>query len=677
MMASGPSLAYSEGKVSRDKKESFMALVKKSALGKRGRSKPPTASPTSAVAGAMVEKPATDAKRPGVRSTRARRGMSALERLDQATQELASGLGQSAAAAAQLQRNVETMSGGAEEAAGAAQESVGLIGHLRSNFREANARAAASQGQTERLQGSLAETAGQIDASVAAITLNAQRQLGSVAIIERLEDAAGRISAVGATVGDLAEQTGMLALNAAIEATRAGDSGKGFAIIADEVRELADGAETNAIDIEAIAQGIVTQISVIADRIRAASTLAEQEAQTGRMISAALASAREDLAIVMSGAQDIAAAAAQAEVAATEAERGAEQVASAAEEQSAAASEAQQAIEQQAASLEESQQTAEALGELSGVLCDGARDTTAIEQVATAAEELSATVQELSGASNQIQIAIEQIARGAQLQSAATIESTTAMGQIEAGAGLARERATQAVERLDGIVGGIADGSAKLDGLVAGMGAAVGETRAVLDLLSALGDTARRAEKITDALALGALQSNMLGVSGAVEATRAGEAGHGFATVTGDIRKLARALAANADDGKDVIRAIQDQLAVIRRDLDQIAAAGEAEAVRNRAVLDRFAAMTEELGATRKDNGAILEGAEAIQRAAREVKSGCDQIAKAAELASDAAREAGAAAAQQAQGAESLAAAIEDIASLAASLNVTGEQAAT
>ncbi|AOR80712.1 methyl-accepting chemotaxis protein [Novosphingobium resinovorum] len=636
-----------------------MALVKKSTLGSRARGT------TSAAAEVAPSAEVSTTRRPAAR----RKSATPTERIDQATQELASGLGEASAAAAELQRTMAQISSGAEEAAGAAQESLGLIAALGMNFRDARSRAEQSRRQTEAVQTSFAEISTQIEGSVAAIELSAQRQLSTVDLMSTLEEAAGNIDEIGAYVADVSDQTSLLALNAAIEAARAGDSGAGFSVVADEVRTLAENSEAGASDIRRLSASIGTEVQQIAEKIRAASTQATSEAGLGHEVVARLKVARDDLAALGMNMQDILQTALEAESATREAERGAEQVASAAEEQSAAAAEAQQAIEQQGSSLEESQQTAEALGDLTEQLQSNAGEVV-VEQVAAAAEELSATVQELSGASGQILVALEQISRGTQVQASATLQANAAMSQIEKSARVAQERAEGANGRITAIVRSVTEGRAMMEQLVDGVGTALQEVNGVQGLLAGLNDTMRKIEKIADSLALISIQTNMLAVSGAVEATRAGDAGSGFAMVAGDIRKLSRDAADSAERTKDIVRTIQDQMVSVRRDLDQVVGAAEAEIARNRAMVERFALVTAELEDAQASNGAILTSADAMLRSVREVQSGTTQIAEAADLAAAAVREASAAARQQAQGAEALAAAIEEIASIATVLAV-------
>jgi methyl-accepting chemotaxis protein len=243
-----------------------MALVKKSNIAARGKSAktPAPEEPQPPKAPRRVARPIG----------RSRQQVTATDRIEAATQELASGLAESSSAAAELQRAMDQISSGAEEAAGAAQESLGLIGALANGFRDARDRAEASRRQAELVQSAFLETSAQIDGSLGAIELSATRQRGSVDIIASLEASAVSIGDIGQTVADISDQTSLLALNATIEAARAGEDGRGFAVVADEVRALAETSEASASDIQALALGISEEVRSVAGRIRAASIVA-------------------------------------------------------------------------------------------------------------------------------------------------------------------------------------------------------------------------------------------------------------------------------------------------------------------------------------------------------------------------------------------------------------------
>jgi methyl-accepting chemotaxis protein len=157
----------------------------------------------------------------------------------------------------------------------------------------------------------------------------------------------------------------------------------------------------------------------------------------------------------------------------------------------------------------------------------------------------------------------------------------------------------------------------------------------------------------------------MLAVSGSVEAARAGEAGRGFAVVSNDIRNLAREASESVDQVKDTVGGIQDQIASLRRDLEQVIATAETEVENNRGIATALEKLDGDIVALSAANRTILDGATAIVSATVQTAAAARQIAAAAEEASGAAHQAATASAQQVRGAEDLAAAIEEIASLA------------
>ena len=95
-------------------------------------------------------------------------------------------------------------------------------------------------------------TSDDIDNLVANVREAAKRQSASVDMVTELEEQASNIGDIVKAVVRIADQTNLLALNAAIEAARAGEQGRGFAVVADEVRQLAQRTSDSTVEIESV-----------------------------------------------------------------------------------------------------------------------------------------------------------------------------------------------------------------------------------------------------------------------------------------------------------------------------------------------------------------------------------------------------------------------------------------
>ena len=128
---------------------------------------------------------------------------------------------------------------------------------------------------------------------VVATTVDAINQLAhevqqGAEVIQRLESDAENISTVLEVIRGIADQTNLLALNAAIEAARAGEQGRGFAVVADEVRTLAkrtqDSTEEIHQMIEKLQEGVCDAVDVMASGRNQANVSVEQAAKAGQSL---------------------------------------------------------------------------------------------------------------------------------------------------------------------------------------------------------------------------------------------------------------------------------------------------------------------------------------------------------------------------------------------------------
>ncbi len=125
----------------------------------------------------------------------------------------------------------------------------------------------------EQAKGKLANLASGVNESSEAETQMTEN-------LQQLSNNAEQVKDVLTVINDIADQTNLLALNAAIEAARAGEHGRGFAVVADEVRKLAERTQKSLVEINASISVIIQEISGTTEQIntnaKKADTLAKE-----------------------------------------------------------------------------------------------------------------------------------------------------------------------------------------------------------------------------------------------------------------------------------------------------------------------------------------------------------------------------------------------------------------
>lgn len=290
------------------------------------------------------------------------------EQVAAASEELTASSEQSAQAAGQVAESVTNVATGAthqvdavEQAVSVVQEMTRAINHIASNSNAVTekssetARAAATGGEAVQ------QATNQMQVIKNSVTQSAK-------VVEKLGERSQQIGEIVNVITGIAGQTNLLALNAAIEAARAGEQGRGFAVVADEVRKLAEQSHEAAQKISTIVRDIQSETN------SAVITMNQGTVEVGHGTEVIAATGERFNFIVTMvqqlnrDIQEISAAAEELSTSSDQVVRSVESVRTVASETAADTQTISAAAEEQSASMEEIASSSQALAHMAGEL---------------------------------------------------------------------------------------------------------------------------------------------------------------------------------------------------------------------------------------------------------------------------------------------------------------------
>ena len=224
---------------------------------------------------------------------------------------ISDGVTQIASAAEELSAVTEQTSAGVnnqkvetDQVATAMNEMAATVQEVARNAEQASEAAVAADQQAREGDKVVGEAIKQIERLAAEVGQSTQA-------MSQLKQESDKIGSVLDVIKSVAQQTNLLALNAAIEAARAGEAGRGFAVVADEVRSLAQRTHKSTEEIEELIAGLQSGTAQVAGVMDSSRSLTDSSVELTRRAGSALATITQTVSAIQGMNQQIAAAAQQ------------------------------------------------------------------------------------------------------------------------------------------------------------------------------------------------------------------------------------------------------------------------------------------------------------------------------------------------------------------------------